>query len=124
MKKFLLLGLLSTVSFLPSESAPVERARINDNRKPAGVLKNGVLTLQLETRVAKWYPETDDGPSVDVQAFAEVAQQAQIPGPLIRVPTGTKVELSMRNAVPNTMLVRSGLRSRRMAQTFLDRNAC
>ena len=109
MKKPLVLALLSTVLYLPSEPPPPERALINDNRAPAGMLASGVLTLDLEARVATWYPETDAGPSVDVQAFGEVGKAAQIPGPLIRVPAGTTVQLSLLNAIPNTMLVVHGL---------------
>ena len=109
MKKPLLLALLSTVLYLPSEPPPRERALINDNRAPAGRLASGVLTLDLEARVATWYPETDSGPSVDVQAFGEVGKRPQIPGPLIRVPAGTTVQLSMRNAISNSMLVVHGL---------------
>jgi FtsP/CotA-like multicopper oxidase with cupredoxin domain len=108
MIKWLLLTLFSATYFLPSDSPP-ERALINDNLKPAGLLRNGVLTLRLEARVIKWYPETDNGPNVEVQGFAEVGKRAQIPGPLIRVPVGTRVDVSMHNAVPNRTLVVHGL---------------
>jgi hypothetical protein len=33
----------------------------NDNRTPAGQLKNGVLNLQLELREGRWYPEDERG---------------------------------------------------------------
>jgi FtsP/CotA-like multicopper oxidase with cupredoxin domain len=94
------------------DSAVPERVRINDNRNPAGTLRKGVLTLDLEARIATWHPDADDDPGVDVQAFAEVGHQPQIPGPLIRVPAGTTVDLTIRNAVSNTTLVAHGLSSR------------
>ena len=112
MKRTALLALLSITPAL--SGAPRERARvhINDNRTPAGVLRSGVLTLNLEARVATWHPDADDGPGVEVQAFAEVGRASQIPGPLIRVSAGTWVELSLRNTVPNTVLVVHGLAAR------------
>ncbi|HKP29472.1 MAG TPA: hypothetical protein VJU15_08710, partial [Gemmatimonadales bacterium] len=109
MRHALLLALYSSCSLLPGQSRPDERAVINDNRQPAGVLKNGVLTLELEARVTRWYPHTDDGPSTEVQGFGEVGHSTQIPGPLIRVPAGTVIDLSLRNAVPNTTLMVHGL---------------
>ena len=88
------------------------RVHINDNRKPAGVLREGVLTLNLRARVATWHPDGDDDPGVNVQAFAERGRAPEIPGPLIRVPAGTVVEATLENAVPNTTLVVHGLSSR------------
>jgi FtsP/CotA-like multicopper oxidase with cupredoxin domain len=90
-----------------------ERARINDNRRPAGTLRRGVLTLQLEARVATWHPDADDGPGVEVQAFAERGRAPEIPGPLVRVPAGTVVDLTVRNAIlGGGVLVVHGLSSR------------
>ena len=109
MKKSVLLALSSAIYLLPGQLPSPERALINDNRKPAGTFRDGVLTLELEARITKWYPDADDGPSVDVQAFAEIGKRAQIPGPLIRVPAGTAINLSIRNAVPNTTLMVHGL---------------
>src|SRR3954470_22827671 len=36
---------------------PVVTAVANDNRTPAGMLKDGVLTLHLVALVARWQPE-------------------------------------------------------------------
>ena len=44
---------------LPTAELPVVEA--NDNRKPAGVLKDGVLTVNLVVAMARWYPEASDG---------------------------------------------------------------
>ena len=112
MKGSILLALLFVAYLLPNATRPSERVHINDNRKPAGVLTSGVLTLHLEARTATWHPDADDGPGVEVQAFADRGRPPQIPGPLIRVPAGTVVDLSMRNEVPKTVLVLYGLSSR------------
>ena len=89
----------------------IETVHINDNRTPAGILKRGTLTLHLEARVARWHPDAENGPGVDVPAFAERGRPARIPGPLIRVPAGTVVDVSLRNDVPNTVLAVRGLTS-------------
>ena len=61
-------------------AAVVERAAINDNRAPAGTLRGGVLTLDLEVREVDWRPDRDDQPGIVVRAFAERGKRAQHPG--------------------------------------------
>jgi FtsP/CotA-like multicopper oxidase with cupredoxin domain len=93
-----------------------ERVRINDNRRSAGILRQGVLTIQLEARLARWYPDGDRAPGAEVPAFAAAGQPAEIPGPLIRVPAGTEIAITVRNALPNAVLTLHGLHARpRMA---------
>lgn len=75
------------------------RIEANRNLSPAGQLRDGVLTVQLEIREGDWYPEAETGPTVVVQAFAEVGRALQIPGPLIRVPEGTEVRATVRNVL-------------------------
>ncbi|MGH7720077.1 MAG: multicopper oxidase domain-containing protein [Gemmatimonadaceae bacterium] len=75
------------------------RIEINDNRRPAGRLRDGVLTIRLEARDGAWYPEGPDGMPRLVAAFAEEGRALQNPGPLIRVPAGTEVRATVRNAL-------------------------
>jgi FtsP/CotA-like multicopper oxidase with cupredoxin domain len=98
----LLLLLALTGSATPTRLA---RVRPNDNRVPAGVLRGGVLTLRLEARAAEWHPDGERAPGAIVPAFAEVGRAAQIPGPLVRVPAGTAVEVTLRNALDTTLVV-------------------
>jgi FtsP/CotA-like multicopper oxidase with cupredoxin domain len=107
-----LLTLLSGLYLWISAPMAGSRVHINDNRQPAGVLRNGVLTLELQARVGSWHPNGDSGPAITAQAFAERGRAPEIPGPLIRVPAGTLVEASVENVVPNTTLVVHGLSSR------------
>jgi FtsP/CotA-like multicopper oxidase with cupredoxin domain len=96
--------LLATALFLPHPSAaeqsllPVIVA--NDNRTPAGNLKDGVLNLRLELRQARWYAEAADGVYKDAYAFAVEGHPPQSPGPLLRVPQGTRVHASIHNLLP------------------------
>ena len=61
-------------------------ATANDNRTPAGVLRNGVLTISLDATLATWHPDGDSLPGLDIEAFAEVGRPPSAPGPLIRIP--------------------------------------
>src|SRR5690349_13791547 len=76
-----------------------DRAAPNDNRTAAGTLRGTVLTLSLEAREAQWFPDGDDGPSLRMQMFAEAGRPTQNPGPLIRVPVGTTIQISVHNAL-------------------------
>ena len=93
-------SLLLTQVSRPADQATMPVATANDNRTPAGVLKNGILELKLELRASRWYPEDENGAHVDAYAFAEMGGAPQIPGPLIRVSQNTKIRLSVRNTLP------------------------
>ena len=86
---------------LPSHTHPpaVSAAVANDNRVSGGRLSKGVFTLHLEAREAIWYPEGNSGPPVLVHAFAEVGGAARAPGPMIRVPAGTQMHITLRNTL-------------------------
>lgn len=72
----------------------------NDNRIPAGQLKNGILNLRLELRTGVWCPEDENGAHRDVYAFAEEGHAPQSSGPLLRVPQGTQIHISIHNMLP------------------------
>src|SRR6202050_1970058 len=87
----------------PAQSAPnssLPKVVANDNQTPAGQLKNGVLELRLVLREGVWYPEDEGGAHRDIYAFAEEGQAPQSSGPLIRVPQGTQIHLSIHNMLP------------------------
>ena len=84
----------------------------NDNRIPAGTLKDGVLHLDLVVTMARWYPEDSGGSYTDIPVFAEVGKRPEIPGPLIRVPVGTELRISLRNDLPDSSLTLFGFQSR------------
>jgi FtsP/CotA-like multicopper oxidase with cupredoxin domain len=90
----------------------IPEIKASNNRLPRGRLKDGVLTIGLEARVGVWYPEDRDGPSLQVQAFAEAGHSPEIPGPMIRVPEGKEISVDIRNAIPDSTLVVHGLHER------------
>ena len=107
-----LMAALCAVVMTRPMATPSPRIHANDNRRPAGILVRGVLAIRLEARSGVWHPEAETGVGVEVQAFAEEGKPLQNPGPLIRVPEGTEIHLSVRNAIPGATLVVHGLGTR------------
>ncbi|HJP60855.1 MAG TPA: multicopper oxidase domain-containing protein, partial [Gemmatimonadaceae bacterium] len=87
----------------PAHTTAIGAAIPNDNRVPGGHLAKGSYTLNLEAREALWYPEGKDGPSILIAAFGEVGGPARAPGPMIRVPAGTEMRITVRNMLPTPM---------------------
>jgi FtsP/CotA-like multicopper oxidase with cupredoxin domain len=89
----------------PATAQKLSPVSANDNRTPAGELHGGVLTLQLEIRKGVWHPEREDGEAIPVYAFGETGKPLQDPGPAIRVPRGTTIDITLHNAlaVPATL---------------------
>ena len=97
---------LSLLLFIgPTKPAAVETIAPNDNRRTAGTLANGVLTIALEAREGAWYPEGEKGRALSVAAFAEAGKPLSTPGPLIRVTAGTTVRATIRNRLEKPIVV-------------------
>src|SRR5205823_846574 len=79
--------------------APPSAAIANDNRVAAGRIVKGVLTLNLEARDALWYPEEGASQPIPIAAFAEAGAAPRAPGPMIRVPAGTEMRITVHNAL-------------------------
>jgi len=116
-----LLGVLPlavTATAQPASPPAALRASLtavaNDNRVPAGEFRNGVLTLKLVASLARWQPEGQgpNDPTRIVQTLAEEGKAPQIPGPLIRVPEGTDIRMSVRNAIDGAPLRLYGVMTR------------
>ena len=82
-----------------------QRAVPNDNRVAGGRLRNGVLSIALEARAAPWFPDGPDMPSLVMEMFGEVGGPTQNPGPMIRVPAGTTIDVSIKNTLDSTLIV-------------------
>ena len=90
---------------MPGHGAEPSAVHPNDNRTPAGRLHGDTLVLDLVLDLAAWRPEGPDGPSVVVPALAEVGKAPQIPAPLIRVPAGTIIRATVRNALDSAYVL-------------------
>lgn len=106
---------LSSCSALPSP--PRNAALPNDNRLRAGTLQGGVLTVRIVAQPVAWKPDGPSGCALGVHAFAEEGKPATIPGPLIRVSSGTEVRVTVRNALSTPLWVR-GLQDRTVGNTL------
>jgi FtsP/CotA-like multicopper oxidase with cupredoxin domain len=84
----------------------------NDNRAPAGRLRGDTLEIHLQVVMGTWRPEADSAPAIDVAAFAEEGHPPTVPGPLIRVPTGTAILARVTNALPDSTITVHGLFTR------------
>jgi FtsP/CotA-like multicopper oxidase with cupredoxin domain len=62
--------------------------------------------------MAQWRPEADSGPTIELAAFGEEGRTPEIPGPLIRVPTGTVIAATVRNALTDSTIAVYGLSTR------------
>lgn len=96
----------------PRYDAPI--AEPNDNRSPAGVLRDDVLEVALSAGPAAWRPDASVDSTATVLAFGEDGKAPSIPGPLIRVSQGAEVRIRLRNEVPDSFRV--GLSPPRQAE--------
>jgi manganese oxidase len=81
----------------------------NDNRNPAGARRGDTLVLALEVRLARWFPEASTGPSLVVPVVAVRGDAPQVPAPLIRVSTGTHLDITVHNALADSTVTIHGL---------------
>jgi len=102
---------LSTFPALAQEPGPPAPIIPNQNRVAAGTMKAGILNVRLEIRSGIWHPEAAEGPRLYVQAFGEEGHPAQIPGPMLRMPEGTKVHVTVANKLDTAATVH-GLNTR------------
>ena len=93
-------GTVRAVVSPPAAPAPVVT---HDNREPAGATTGKILKVRLEVVPGIWRPEENDGPVREVYAFAVEGGAPNIPGPLLRVPEGTVMHVSVRNRITKTI---------------------
>jgi FtsP/CotA-like multicopper oxidase with cupredoxin domain len=87
-------------------TAPRDTAAANENRTPAGTYAGDTLVLRLTVATVSWYFVGDSNPPLAVAAFAEEGKTPTIPGPLLRVHTGTPIHVVIRNTFDDTLIVR------------------
>lgn len=99
-------AIVSAAKKAEKREAPPVAADANDNRKPAGKLVNGVLTVRMEARQTMWFPEGESAPGIPVYGFAEVGRNVSVPGPMIRVPAGTEIRATIKNSLAKMIRLR------------------
>jgi manganese oxidase len=72
--------------------------KTHENHVPSETIKDGAFTLHLVVGEGTWYPEAEgQAPFFRVLAFGKEGGPLMNPGPLIRVPEGTDLHISVRN---------------------------
>ncbi|MEP7001707.1 MAG: multicopper oxidase domain-containing protein [bacterium] len=102
-------------------SAPVPVVEANDNRHAAGVMRGDSLFVELDVRMARWFPEAADGQFVDTPVIGEVGHAPQIPGPLIRAKEGTTIVARLTNALPDSTVTWHGVSTKPGADSVMLR---
>jgi FtsP/CotA-like multicopper oxidase with cupredoxin domain len=87
------------------EASSLPPIRANDNRRAAGLLANETLALTLRAAAGLWRPEGDAGPALRIEAFGEEGDALRVPAPLIRVPEGTAIVVTISNELAATLRV-------------------
>lgn len=111
---------LAVLSLVPAVQEPASasvrlqadrrpRAVANDNRRSAGRRVGDTLFLRLDVRHAMWHLDGDNDPAIPLLAFGEVGGPPQIPGPLVRVPAGTVVDVAVHNPLARDTVIVLGL---------------
>lgn len=81
----------------PGPSSSGQLIAANDNLRAAGERSGNTLRLRLIVETGRWQPEGPDGRTLVVHAFRAEGTELSSPGPLIRVPAGTEITVSVRN---------------------------
>ena len=75
-------------------------------------MRGDTLFLDLDVRMARWYPEAADGEAIEAAIVGEVGREPQVPAPLVRAPEGTIVVARLTNALTDSTVTWRGLTSR------------
>ena len=87
-------------------------ADANDNRRSAGRRQGDTMFVDLDIRLARWYPEGESGDVVEAPVIGEAGRAPQVPAPLIRVRQGTIVVARITNALTDSAVTWRGLNSK------------
>jgi manganese oxidase len=77
----------------------------NDNEEPGGRLQGNRFTIDLEVVRAEWRYLGAEAEGTEVLAFREAGRAPLNPGPLIRVPLGTQMSVTVRNPLDRALVV-------------------
>jgi FtsP/CotA-like multicopper oxidase with cupredoxin domain len=118
------LGTLASADSVARSGATAAPAVVspNPNTAHAGVLRGATLTLTLEAKPSLWYLDGPNHPAMTIEAFSEPGKPPLMPGPLVRVPAGTELRLTIRNSLarPLTFFLPHELRGARNDGDLVD----
>lgn len=105
---FLAVCLTAATTSVRTAAAP--EVHPNPNTASAGMLHDGMLNVGLEAKRSLWR-FSDSRPPMTVAAFSEENKPTLMPGPLLRIPVGTQLRITIRNSLdkPLTFIVPAAL---------------
>ncbi len=80
-------------------------AQFEDFRRAAGTRFADTLRASLSIQEVRWRPEGPKGADLSAFAFVEDGQLAKVPGPLLRAPAGTLVQVTLHNTLRVQLVV-------------------
>jgi FtsP/CotA-like multicopper oxidase with cupredoxin domain len=97
-----------TLPLLPSRPGleTLPEIGFSDNIASAGRVRAGTLTLSLEIRKGRWYPLGKAHAPAEILAFGLAGGPLTTPGPMLRVPLGTEMRVTVTNTSETTVAVR------------------
>ena len=95
----LALAAFALIPRTPPRAPELPTALPNPNTSPAGTLSGSVLTVELDAVEARWHGDGGAVPGSAVFALAERGNVPSIPGPLLRVRSGTTIRVRVRNTL-------------------------
>jgi FtsP/CotA-like multicopper oxidase with cupredoxin domain len=98
-------SIAATATASPAPHPTSQIVAVNDNRRPAGRLDRGTLTLTLRAGRGIWRPEGPSSPALSIEALGETASPLTVPAPMIRVDEGTRIVASIRNDLGAALVV-------------------
>lgn len=78
----------------------------HDNDRPAGRMVDGELRLAFSIVEGSWQVNGDESPGTRMLAFAGRDGRPMLPGPLIRVPVGTRLAVTVTNTTDSILVLR------------------
>ena len=100
-----MIGGVTLAAGVAAAQSTAETVEGNDNRRPAGILADSVLTVRIYAARGAWRPERDEGPALNGAAFGEEGGPLVTPGPLLRVSEGTDVIIRVRNTLAERLSI-------------------
>ena len=108
----LLFGAWLDASSASTRAVALPVADANDNRRAAGRWVGDTLFVDLDIRVARWYPEGEAGDVVEAPVIGEVGRAPQVPAPLLRVRQGTTIVARLTNALTDSVVTWRGVNAK------------
>lgn len=90
---------LLTAAAPPSNRSVPPLAQFEDFRRAAGTRSADTLKASFSIQEVRWRPEGPTGAELPAFAFVEDGRPAKVPGPLLRAPVGTLVQVTLRNTL-------------------------